>query len=357
MSKMERKIVHVIGTGTIGEPLIGILCEQKSNLGIDEVTFHKHSPLTKDKPKIDNLIKKGARLSVLEDRIDAFKAVGLEPEFTLEEAIARSSVVIDCTPGGSGLLNKEKYYNKYTDKVKGFLAQGSENGFGKKYARGINDHVINSEDQFLQIVSCNTHNIACLVNTLGLSIAPDNLVSGKFVCIRRSNDISQASGYVPAPTVNVHAHQDYGTHHAEDAVGLFKTMNLDLDLFSSALKINTQYMHTVWFNLKVKEPTSKEKVVELLSHNDRIALTEHRASNAVFSFGRDQGQYGRILNQTVVVEDSINVKDGHEISGFCFTPQDGNSILSSIAATVKFLNPHSYQDKIASLNPFFFQRI
>ena len=354
---MERKIVHVVGTGTIGEPLIGILCEQKSNLGIDEITFHKHSALTIDKPKIDNLIKKGARLSVLEDRIDDFKAIGLEPEFTLEEAIARSSVVIDCTPGGSGILNKAQYYGKYTDKVKGFLAQGSENGFGKKYARGINDHVINSDDQFLQIVSCNTHNIACLINTLGLSIAPDNVLDGKFVCIRRSNDISQTGSYVPAPTVNAHAHQDYGTHHAEDAVGLFKTMNLDLNLFSSALKINTQYMHTVWFNLKVKETTSKEKVLELLNHNDRIALTEHRSSNAVFSFGRDQGQYGRILNQTVVVEDSINVKGGHEISGFCFTPQDGNSILSSIAATVRFLNPHSYQDKISSLDPFFFQRI
>ena len=354
---MERKIVHVVGTGTIGEPLIGILCEQKSNLGIDEITFHKHSALTIDKPKIDNLIKKGARLSVLEDRMDDFKAIGLEPEFTLEEAIARSSVVIDCTPGGSGIVNKAQYYDKYTDKVKGFLAQGSENGFGKKYARGINDHVINSDDQFLQIVSCNTHNIACLVNTLGLSIAPDNLVDGKFVCIRRSNDISQTGSYVPAPTVNAHPNQDYGTHHAEDAVGLFKTMNLDLNLFSSALKINTQYMHTVWFNLKVKETTSKEKVLELLNHNDKIALTEHRSSNAVFSFGRDQGQYGRILNQTVVVEDSINVKGGHEISGFCFTPQDGNSILSSIAATVRFLNPHSYQDKISSLDPFFFQRI
>ena len=58
---MERKIVHVVGTGTIGEPLIGILCEQKSNLGIDEVTFHKQSPLTKDAPKIKNLIAKGAR--------------------------------------------------------------------------------------------------------------------------------------------------------------------------------------------------------------------------------------------------------------------------------------------------------
>ena len=354
---MERKIVHVIGTGTIGEPLIGILCEQKSNLGIDEITFHKHSPLTKDKPKIDNLMKKGARLSVLEDRVDAFKSIGLEPEFTLEESIARSSVVIDCTPGGSGLKNKEKYYNKYTDQVKGFLAQGSENGFGKKYARGINDHVISSDDQFLQIVSCNTHNIACLVNTIALSIAPDNLLAGKFVCIRRSNDISQTDSYVPAPTVNAHSNNDYGTHHAKDAAGLFKTMNLDLDLFSSALKINTQYMHTVWFNLNLKEPTSTEKVLELLDHNERIALTEHRASNTVFSFGRDQGLYGRILNQTVVVEDSINVKNEHEVTGFCFTPQDGNSILSSIAATVRFLNPHSYQDKINSLDPFFFQRV
>ena len=354
---MERKIVHVIGTGTIGEPLIGILCEQKSNLGIDEVTFHKHSPLTKDKPKIDNLMKKGARLSVLEDRIDAFKAVGLEPEFTLEEAISRSSVVIDCTPGGSGISNKENYYNKYTDRVKGFLAQGSENGFGKKYARGINDHVISSDDQFLQVVSCNTHNIACLVNTLALSISQDNLLDGKFVCIRRSNDISQTDGYVPAPTVNGHAHEIYGTHHAEDAAGLFQTMDLDLNLFSSALKINTQYMHTVWFNMKVKENTSKKKVIELLKHNDRIALTEHKSSNAVFSFGRDQGQYGRILNQTVVVEDSINVRNNNEISGFCFTPQDGNSILSSIAATVRFLNPHSYQDKINSLTPFFFDRV
>ena len=354
---MERKIVHIVGTGTIGEPLIGILCEQKSNLGIDEITFHKHSALTKDKPKIDNLIKKGARLSVLEDRIDDFKAIGLEPEFTLEEAIGRSSVVIDCTPGGSGISNKEKYYNKYSDRVKGFLAQGSENGFGKKYARGINDHVISSNDQFLQVVSCNTHNIACLVNTLALSIAPDNLLDGRFVCIRRSNDISQTGSYVPAPTVNKHNHEIYGTHHAEDAVGLFKTMDLDLNLFSSALKINTQYMHTVWFNMKLKENTSKEKVIELLQNNDRIALTEHRSSNAVFSFGRDQGQYGRILNQTVVVEDSINVRNDNEISGFCFTPQDGNSILSSIAATVKFLNPHSYQDKINSLAPFFFDRI
>ena len=31
---MERKIVHVVGTGTIGEPLIGLLCN------FNEIIFH-----------------------------------------------------------------------------------------------------------------------------------------------------------------------------------------------------------------------------------------------------------------------------------------------------------------------------
>ena len=354
---MERKIVHVVGTGTIGEPLIGILCEQKSNLGIDEITFHKHSALTSDMPKIKNLMKKGARLSVLDDRMDDFKAIGLAPEFTMEEAVGRSSVVIDCTPKGHGHSNKKEFYDKYTDKVKGFIAQGSEDGFGKKYARGINDHVITPEDQFFQVVSCNTHNLACLVNTLALSVSPDNLVSGKFVCIRRSNDISQTSSFVPAPTVNNHGDEYYGTHHAKDAAGLFKTINLDLDLFSSALKINSQYMHVLWFALKTVESTSISDVMEKLQSNKLVAMTTKDMASTVFSFGRDHGHFGRILNQTVVVEQSLHVKNGNEIYGFCFTPQDGNSILSSITAAEKFLYPHSYEDKITCLDELFFDEI
>ena len=56
-------------------------------------------------------------------------------------------------------------------------------------------------------------------------------------------------------------------------------------------------------------------------------------TSTVFSFGRDHGHFGRILNQTVVVVQTLNVRNNTEITGFCFTPQDGNSLLSSIAAT------------------------
>ena len=103
---MSRKIVHVVGTGTIGEPLIGLLSDFKDKLGIDEITFHKNSPLTTDRSKVRNLMKRGARLTTHEEKFDGFNSLGLKPEFTTEQAIDRASVVIDCTPKGYGQKNK-----------------------------------------------------------------------------------------------------------------------------------------------------------------------------------------------------------------------------------------------------------
>ena len=60
---MSRKVVHVIGTGTIGEPLIGLLCDFKEDLGIDEVTFHKNTPLKTDRSKVKSLMNRGAILT------------------------------------------------------------------------------------------------------------------------------------------------------------------------------------------------------------------------------------------------------------------------------------------------------
>lgn len=354
---MERKIVHVVGTGTIGEPLIGLLCDFRDQLGIDDITFHKNSPLKSDRAKVISLLDRGARLVVDEGQNDDFKALEMDPNFETEEAIKRASVVIDCTPKGIGHRNKEQYYHKFENDVKGFIAQGSENGFGKKYARGINDSALESGDQFIQVVSCNTHNLSCITNTLALGESQDNLQDGKFVCIRRANDISQTGGFIPAPQVGRHQSEQYGSHHGRDAVDLFKTMNLDLNLFSSAMKVNSQYMHVLWFTLKVVEPTSLNKVKNQLEANPYVALTEKDMTSTVFSFGRDQGHFGRILNQTVIVEQTLNVRNDHEISGFCFTPQDGNSLLSSISATEWLLYPHSYEDKIQCLSEFFFDQI
>ena len=61
------RIVHIVGTGTIGEPLIGLMADNREAFGIDEVTFHKRTPLLRERGKVNDLVSRGAHLSV--DRI------------------------------------------------------------------------------------------------------------------------------------------------------------------------------------------------------------------------------------------------------------------------------------------------
>lgn len=358
MGKKTKGVVHVVGTGTIGEPLIGLLCYFKEQAGFEDVTFHKRSPISRDIPKIKALVDRGALLSVDEDRMSDFEALGLKPVMTHEEALAKADVVVDCTPSGVGISNKNEFYEKYLPSTKGFIAQGSEFGFGKMYARGINDAALEPNvDRFLQVVSCNTHNLCALINSVALADGDDNLEEGRFLCIRRSNDISQVKGFVPSPEVGKHGDPVFGTHHARDAYHLFRTNGMELNLWSSALKLNTQYMHCIYFTLKLKRAVTKEEVIQRFKRYEFISLTKKQSACEVFSFGRDHGYFGRLLNQTVVVEPSLEVRKGHEVIGFCFTPQDGNSLLSSFSAATWFLDPETYLERSNCLRRFFFGEV
>ena len=353
-----KRIVHVIGTGTIGEPLIGLLTDKKKEFGLDEVTFHKRTPLKTDRSKVRELQHWGAKLAVDSDAVKGFEELGIKPAYSADEALEQASVVIDCTPVGNQM--KAELYEKHLPTTLGFIAQGSEFGFGKPYARGINDRALeHGKDRFLQVVSCNTHNLSVLIDNIALAGGgPENLLGGRFLCIRRANDISQDGSFAPSPQVGKHKDERFGTHHARDAWYLFSTMGYDLpDLFSSALKINSQYMHCIWFSIRLANPITREEVIDRFEKNDRVALTYKTSANSIFSFGRDYGHYGRILSQTVVPVETLAVNNSREVVGFCFTPQDGNPLVSSVAAALWFIHPESYEERLQCLKHFLFQEV
>jgi glyceraldehyde-3-phosphate dehydrogenase (NAD(P)) len=347
-------IVHVVGTGTIGEPLIGLFTQFKDKWNIGEVTFHKRTPAPEGRAMVNSLINRGARLVADEAARDDFARLGHRVSYTTEEALERATVVVDCTPAGND--NKKVY--KQVKGPKGFLAQGSEFGFGKPYARGINDEVQSPDERFVQVVSCNTHNISVLLKTLACDKEGKmNLQAGRFVCMRRANDVSDTKSFIPAPQAGKHDDPEFGTHHARDAHYLFQTIGEKLNLFSSAIKLNTQYMHTLWFDLELKHDTSLDEVKLAFRQNPRVAVTNKRYVNEIFSFGRDHGYYGRILSQTVVPLPTVAVPNARKVVGFCYTPQDGNSLLSSIAATLRYLDASKIDENLEVLRPYMFQEI
>lgn len=350
-----KRIVHVVGTGTIGEPLIGLLADHRQDLGLDEVTFHKRTPLKHERAKVEAMVRQGAVLCVDNDVRSEFERLGHRPRYESQEALERATVVIDCTPAGNA--HKERY-QKVTGPI-GFLAQGSEFGFGKPYARGINDSaLVHGRDRFLQIVSCNTHNLAVLVKTL--AGGPDgslDLEMARFVCMRRANDVSQEKEFIAAPQVSKHDDARFGSHQARDAWHLFQTLGLDLNLYSSAVKMPTQYMHTIWFDITLKQAITRDVAIQRFADNPRVALTEKTSSAQVFSFGRDHGYYGRILSQTVLSVPTLAIRGERDVVGFCFTPQDGNALLSSVAASLWYLFPEGYEEKFKALRPYLFREV
>jgi glyceraldehyde-3-phosphate dehydrogenase (NAD(P)) len=55
--------------------------------------------------------------------------------------------------------------------------------------------------------------------------------------------------------------------------------------------------------------------------------------------------------------ESLTVRNGTELIGFCFTSQDGNSLLSSIAATLWFMYPDSREERLDVIRPFLFREV
>lgn len=343
----EKRNVLVVGTGTIGEPLIGLLSRLKVDFGLDNVIFHKRTPLVDEKPKVESLVSQGAKLSVNSDCIDEFESLGHKVNYTYEEALSASQVVIDCTPAGN--INKKSIYEKHPGKT--YIAQGSEKGFGMPYALGLSDEkLVDNQNDYIQVVSCNTHAIARLLNVFTRGYVP-RIIHGDFTCIRRSNDVSQVSGFSPSVICGKHDDEKFGTHHARDVNDLF-SYPVDLPIFSSALKTNTQYMHTVRFSLVVDEEISREEVLARLAQDNYVSVTNKKSANKVFSFGRDHGFYGRIYTQAVVSLPALSVKnisDVTRIVGASFTPQDGNSLMSSMSACLYGFYGEDYLNKLSPL--------
>jgi glyceraldehyde-3-phosphate dehydrogenase (NAD(P)) len=134
----------------------------------------------------------------------------------------------------------------------------------------------------------------------------------------------------------------------------------NIPMYSSAMKVNSQYMHIIRFNVELAGHHDDHSVAHMFRENKFVALTHKNVANKVFSFGRDHGYYGRIFNQTVVSLPSLNVVNlagSTKITGFCFTPQDGNSLLSSIAAALYGIHGEGYMEKMQTFDKYLFSEI
>ncbi len=312
--------ILVNGVGNIGTTLLNLLIDFKDHLGISEIYALK-------KGKVD--VWNEAELQILHERGVILCSETNTKFKPLSEIIKTIDYIFDCNANGMGLKNKVWYES--LSHIRGFSTQGSEKGFGIPFMSNVNNEEIHNQ-RFVQVVSCNTHSLSTIVQTLTNNNF-SNLISGDFVVVRRSEDIGNHQRLVSANVVSRHMQNNVGTHHAIDVKDLFETKGIHLNLQSSDITTPSQLMHTVRFSLKLKDKLDLEHMTSLISENPYIATTSKYDSNVIFELGRRYSRYGRLYSHAILNWNNLLIDENdNSIKGWAFIPQEGNSLLSTIHA-------------------------
>ena len=312
--------VLINGIGNIGQTLLGVLCDHQNLLGIKNIFALKNTEITDwNRQEIELLIQKGIVICTKNK----------SEHKLLDQHIEHIDYVFDCTANSFGLKNKSWYEN--LSKLKGCCAQGSEKGFGIPFMSSINNQQIKN-NRYVQIVSCNTHALSSLITTLS-GQNPSNFEEGDFVIVRRSEDLGNHQRLVGANVISRHLKESIGTHHAIDVKDLFDTKNIKLNIQSSDITTPSQLMHTVRFNLKLKNLPDQKTINTFIEGNPFVSSTTKFDSNIVFELGRRYSAYGRLFSHAIINSNNLLLdKQDRRIKGWAFIPQEGNTILSTVHA-------------------------
>ena len=306
--------VLINGVGNIGTTLACLLIDFKEILNISEVFVYKNIKQNWKLNDLHFLEQKGITI-VFSDKV------------SLETMVQKVDYVFDTTANGFGLKNKSIYESAIN--LKGACSQGSEKNFGIPFMSNLNNEQIEFQ-KFVQIVSCNTHGAAVIINSLSDKNL-SNLEFADFVVVRRSEDIGNHERLVGANVVARHLSDLNGTHHAIDVKDMYATIGIDCPITSSDITTPSQLLHSTRFHLKFKTTINPEIVLHKFEQNPFIASTNKFDSNQIFELGRRYGKYGRIYNHGILVENNLLYTE-NSVKGWAFIPQEGNSIISTIHA-------------------------
>jgi glyceraldehyde-3-phosphate dehydrogenase (NAD(P)) len=310
--------ILITGAGNIGTTLANVLLANRKLLSIDNLWILKNRIQPWQAVDLGFLRRAGAVICSREQCADCV---------LLDQVEASVDYVFDCAASGTARMLRQ-YYDSLPRLI-GACAQGSEKGFGVPFMTGVNPAAIRGE-RFVNVVSCNTHGTASVLQTLA-GPRLENLIEGDVVVVRRCEDVGSHQRLVSASVVARHLDPLAGTHHAIDVADLFATVGITPKLASSDVTTPSQLMHAARFDIRLDRALSPADIMEKIAGNPFIATTLKFDSNHIFELGRRYGFQGRIFEHAVIVENNLMV-DGNRVRGWMFVAQEGNTVISTIDA-------------------------
>ncbi len=305
----------IVGLGTVGETLAWLLLEHRELLPFDELFVVRRAVPDWDTPRVRRLEAAGAQI-VTRDPTDSYP--------NLDDMRERTEYVFDCGPNGHALASAADYDT--WPALRGVVAQGSETGFGPPFMSGVPHGRVAGAPR-VQVVSCNTHGLSSILQSLG-GARLENVEESDFVIVRRSEDLGKSERLVAANVVARHRDPIRGTHHAHDVGRLFREIDVEPLISSSDITTPSQLLHAVRFRVRTRVYFD---AIEAFASRPWIATTKRFDSDAVLERGRRHGFAGRVWAHAIVVANNL-MQQGTTVTGWAFIPQECNSIPSTVHA-------------------------
>ncbi len=252
----------------------------------------------------DYRVKAAAELGLplyasLPEKAAEMRAAGLTIVGTLDDLLAQSDVVVDCTPKGIGTRNLPRYQ---AAGVKAVFQGGEKHSLtGHSFVAQANYESALGRDA-TRVVSCNT---TSTVRTLLALRQAGMLKKARGVLVRRATDPweSDHSGImntvVPEPHIP--------SHQGPDA----QTVVPDLDVVTIAAKAAHTQTHNHYWIVELTRPASRQEVLQAFRAAPRIAFIRVQdgivALNSTIELLKDLGRPRGDMWEVALWEDILTV--------------------------------------------------
>ncbi|MEP7127465.1 MAG: type II glyceraldehyde-3-phosphate dehydrogenase [Chitinophagales bacterium] len=181
----------------------------------------------------------------------------------LDDLIAVSDIIVDCTPKSIEAKNIEKYR---LAKLKFIVERGEKHE--------VTGHSFNAESNYetalglnyTRVVSCNTTSI---IRTLTALKKAGLLQKARGTLLRQATDAWES--HLGGIMNTLVPEKEIPSHQGPDA----KSVDPSLDVVTAAVKVPETLSHLHYWNVQLTRKASKEEVLEAFSHSTRIAMIDY----------------------------------------------------------------------------------
>lgn len=226
---------------------------------------------------------------------------GIPVEGNLDELIAESDIIVDCTPKSIAAGNIEKYM---AINLK-FIVQG-----GEKHE--VTGHSFNAENNYetalglnsTRVVSCNTTSI---LRTLTALKKAGLLKKARGTLLRRATDPWES--HLNGIMNTLVPEKDIPSHQGPDA----QLVDSELDVITVAVKVPETLSHLHYWNVQLTKKVNKNEIIAAFKSSSRILLINYSdglsANNVIKEWMLAKGRPYGDMYEVALWQDMLKVVD------------------------------------------------